>query len=170
MSFEFYCPKGHLLEGDDEQLGTQGRCPLCRVLFTFPTTTLVARRKKLRHEAISSDDGTGADGAAVAPAAGEVPQAPFVPERRMIQVLCPNGHVFNTLEDLLGNEAVCLKCKTRFTPSVERSVSYLRTKHRYEKQKGEVQGRFWIGMAVLGVTAVVTAFVVAAVYLQRARG
>jgi hypothetical protein len=165
MSFEFYCPNGHLLEGDDEQLGTQGRCPICGTLFRFPTTTLVARREKLRHDAKLRDD----EGKSEA-AEPELPPEPVVPERRIIQVLCPRGHVLNILEELLGSEAVCLKCKTRFTPTVERSVPYLRTKHRYETQKGESQGRFWMGVAVLGVTAVVTAFVVAAVYLQRVRG
>ena len=170
MSFEFYCPNGHLLEGDDEQLGTQGRCPICGTLFRFPTTTLVARREKLRHDAKSAADVAGADRAAAESAAAELAPEPVVPERRVIQVLCPRGHVLNILEELLGSEAVCLKCKTRFVPTTERSVAYLRTKHRYETQKGEAQGRFWMGAAVLAVTAVVTAFVVAAVYLQRVRG
>jgi len=165
MSFEFYCPNGHLLEGDDEQLGTQGRCPICGTLFRFPTTTLVARREKLRREAEMP-----ASDAAAESAAPELAPEPVVPERRVIQVLCPNGHVLNVLEELLGSEAVCLKCKTKFVPTTERSIPYLRTKHRYETQKGEAQGRFWMGVAVLGVTAVVTAFVVAAVYLQRVRG
>jgi len=165
MSFEFYCPNGHLLEGDDEQLGTQGRCPICGVLFMFPKTTLVARREKQRHEARSAAEDAAAESSTPEPAS-----EPLVPERRVIQVYCPNGHVLNTPEELLGSEAMCLKCKTRFTPTVERSVTYLRNKHRYETQKAESQGRFWMGVAVLAVTAVVTAFVVAAVYLQRARG
>lgn len=165
MSFEFYCPNGHLLEGDDEQLGTQGRCPICNVMFTFPTTTLVARREKLRHDAKVRVD----EGKAEA-AEPELPPEPIVPERRVIQVLCPKGHVLDTPEELLGSEVKCLRCKTRFVPTTERSVAYLRNKHRYETQKGEEQGRFWMGAAVLAVTAVVTAFVVAAVYLQRSRG
>lgn len=165
MSFEFYCPNGHLLEGDDEQLGTQGRCPICGMLFRFPTTTLVARREKLRHDAAARGDGAKSEAAEP-----ELPPEPIVPERRVIQVLCPKDHVLDMPEELLGTEVKCLKCKTRFVPTNERTVAYLRTKHRYETQKGEAQGRFWMGAAVLGVTAVVTAFVVAAVYLQRVRG
>lgn len=166
MSFEFYCPNGDLLEGDDEQLGTQGRCPICGSVFMFPKTTLVAAREKRRRDAQNAVDVAAVDAAVEA----DPPPEPLVLEPRVIQVLCPNGHVLNTPEELLGSEAVCLKCKVRFSPTVERSVTYLRNKHRYETQKGAAQGRFWLGVAIVAATVVVTALVVAAVYLQRSKG
>lgn len=36
MNFQFYCPQGHLLEGDSSQAGSQITCPLCHILFIVP--------------------------------------------------------------------------------------------------------------------------------------
>lgn len=163
MPFEFYCPEGHLLEGDDDQLGTEGRCPLCGALFTFPKTTLLAKMLHAKgpkpktpaqpEPGISLND-------VVAPQA-----AP--PEPEVLQVLCPRGHVLDTPEEMLGTEVICPHCRVKFTPTVERSVPYLRTKQRYEAQKEESRGRFWLGIAIVAATVVLMTFVVLAVYLRR---
>lgn len=36
MPFQFYCPQGHLLEGQESQMGQQGQCPMCGAMFMFP--------------------------------------------------------------------------------------------------------------------------------------
>lgn len=36
MPFQFYCPQGHLLEGDESQVGQQSQCPLCGSVFLIP--------------------------------------------------------------------------------------------------------------------------------------
>lgn len=36
MSFQFQCPRGHLLEGDESQAGQQCNCPMCGMLFIIP--------------------------------------------------------------------------------------------------------------------------------------
>ena len=36
MAFQFQCPQGHLLSGDETQAGQQSQCPLCGVIFIVP--------------------------------------------------------------------------------------------------------------------------------------
>jgi DNA-directed RNA polymerase subunit RPC12/RpoP len=37
MAFQFMCPQGHLLEGDESQAGHQCQCPQCGMMFLIPT-------------------------------------------------------------------------------------------------------------------------------------
>lgn len=37
MSFQFLCPQGHLLEGEESQMGQQCDCPMCGMRFIIPT-------------------------------------------------------------------------------------------------------------------------------------
>jgi rubredoxin len=36
MPFQFLCPQGHLLQGDESQMGMQTQCPLCGLVFIIP--------------------------------------------------------------------------------------------------------------------------------------
>ena len=36
MAFQFLCPQGHLLEGDESQSGEQAQCPYCSSVFLIP--------------------------------------------------------------------------------------------------------------------------------------
>lgn len=36
MPFQFFCPQGHLLEGQESQIGLQGQCPVCGQPFIIP--------------------------------------------------------------------------------------------------------------------------------------
>jgi glutaredoxin len=36
MAFQFLCPQGHLLQGDESQAGQQCMCPYCNSLFLVP--------------------------------------------------------------------------------------------------------------------------------------
>jgi hypothetical protein len=36
MPFQFYCPHGHLLEGQESQMGQQSQCPMCGIIFVVP--------------------------------------------------------------------------------------------------------------------------------------
>jgi hypothetical protein len=168
MPFEFYCPEGNLLEGDDDQLGTQGRCPLCGTLFTFPKTTLIAKMMHAKgpKPKTPAEPRPGISMGDVVASHPDVIQA-AAPEPQVLQVLCPRGHILDTPEEMLGTAVICPHCRVKFTPTVERSVPYLRTKQRYEAQKEESQGRFWLAIAIVAATVVIATFVVLAVYLRR---
>lgn len=42
MAFQFLCPQGHLLQGDESQAGQQCMCPYCSSLFIVPTPMTAA--------------------------------------------------------------------------------------------------------------------------------
>jgi hypothetical protein len=37
MTFQFLCPQGHLLQGEEAHMGLQCQCPQCGVAFIIPT-------------------------------------------------------------------------------------------------------------------------------------
>jgi len=37
MAFQFLCPQGHLLQGEEWQAGQQSICPICQSLFVIPS-------------------------------------------------------------------------------------------------------------------------------------
>src|SRR5437016_5178299 len=37
MAFQFLCPQGHLLEGDEAHMGMACQCPQCGMTFIIPT-------------------------------------------------------------------------------------------------------------------------------------
>lgn len=39
MAFQFLCPQGHLLQGDESQAGQQCKCPYCEAVFIVPQPT-----------------------------------------------------------------------------------------------------------------------------------
>jgi hypothetical protein len=41
MPFQFLCPQGHLLQGEDSQMGLQTQCPICSVVFVIPQVVKV---------------------------------------------------------------------------------------------------------------------------------
>jgi hypothetical protein len=42
MTFQFLCPQGHLLQGEEAHMGMQCQCPQCGVAFIIPTITPAA--------------------------------------------------------------------------------------------------------------------------------
>ena len=42
MAFQFLCPQGHLLQGEESLSGTECRCPQCGVLFLIPQPPVAA--------------------------------------------------------------------------------------------------------------------------------
>src|SRR6185295_8589581 len=37
MTFQFLCPQGHLLQGEEAHMGMQCQCPQCGTAFIIPT-------------------------------------------------------------------------------------------------------------------------------------
>ncbi len=37
MTFQFLCPQGHLLQGEEAHMGMECQCPQCGTAFIIPT-------------------------------------------------------------------------------------------------------------------------------------
>src|SRR5205085_3305126 len=134
MPFQFLCPQGHLLQGDEAHMGMQTQCPQCGVLFIIPT--VVAPSYPIEPEQ-AVPPSPGADrppdpppqdaalgsflGSLGQPAVNEVvspaPATQFaVPppaeppkleaEPRILHIPCPNGHELETPAEMLGQDVL----------------------------------------------------------------
>jgi hypothetical protein len=139
MPFQFYCPQGHLLQGDESQMGQQSQCPMCGSLFMIPMP-----QPAPGYQGQPGFQGHGAAGGvmpgAQMPAAPEPeppPPPPPEPEPapepaathdlsapQIVRIPCPNGHLLETPSDMFGQQALCPYCNVQFELRYEDSEEY----------------------------------------------
>ncbi|MGC3971734.1 MAG: hypothetical protein QM775_31645 [Pirellulales bacterium] len=147
MPFTFYCPQGHLLEGQESQQGTQGRCPTCASVFVFPSSGGTAG-----FPAFDAAYGPGVS----APATTSSPSFSSAP--RILKILCPRGHELPTPEDLLGTTTICPYCNQSVVVSMENSVEHRNQLQAAQRERDDASNRFLMRIVMtagaLGVAAV----------------
>jgi len=146
MAFEFLCPQGHLLEGDESQVGSECACPTCGCHFEVPAP--------LPPEPIKI--------VAVDPTPGPVPDA--LPESfelkkaadlEIVHIPCPSGHELETPREMLGQEALCPFCDKQFRLRLEKSVEYIKEQAEQERCEDLKLGRVWINVSIVLAALVV---------------
>jgi hypothetical protein len=173
MTFQFLCPQGHLLQGEEAHMGMQCQCPQCGVAFIIPT--------------IERPQGGGPSGPApqtpqldlapiddpeeFAPAIKASAKASAAPEslegldvdtldagdldealdqETVLHIPCPNGHELEVPYDMLGQRAQCPHCQVEFRLRREKSVEYQREQEIIDRRRGE----FWFKLAVVAACVV----------------
>jgi len=174
MTFQFLCPQGHLLEGEEEHMGMQCQCPQCGTAFIIPVLdTAQAGAGQVAQEDIG-----------LAPLEDEgdvVPiQEPFAPPRRdppparneapafdpsellaselgrdaggedLLHIPCPNGHELETPLDMIGQRAVCPHCGVEFRLRREKSIEYQHQQEMLDRRRA----RFWFQLAIMAAAFV----------------
>ncbi len=190
MAFQFLCPQGHLLQGDESQAGQQCKCPYCETVFIVPPPAAPAGPDP----SIQSQPGAGftqtgyeQQPAYEEPAAEQFPGIQSAPEfgsstnpddpppqfdvpnssqQEILHIPCPAGHELETPRDMLGQDALCPYCEAQFQLRLEDSVEY-RKEHEEAQMRRDLQlGKSWmywsIGAAVAVVMGVIVLIVVAA--------
>src|SRR5687768_12387862 len=124
MAFQFQCPQGHLLSGDESQAGQQCHCPTCGMLFIIPQPIVAPvaaaggaydptnRWSAIAEQSPAAEAPAFVPGAAAAPTATMAPAAPAEPE--LLHIPCPNGHELETPLDMLDQEVLCPQCNAQF--------------------------------------------------------
>jgi hypothetical protein len=179
MPFQFQCPQGHLLEGDESQAGQQCHCPMCGMLFIIPQPIAapVAAgggpfRFSERFEGINpSQDQVAAQ--QVATPEGD-PSAPYLPgvgpsgatqeaaaptEPELLHIPCPNGHELETPVEMLDQEVLCPQCNAQFRLRRKDSVEFKKKKEQEEAIRLEKVGRLWLNWAIVAIVLVVLIFI-----------
>jgi hypothetical protein len=164
MSFQFLCPQGHLLEGDEAHSGMQCECPQCGTAFIIPTPAQVAPSQgPMAHVEIeepaplanSFDDVEPAP----RPTAPGVERAPSLEESEglyeseldsavdepLLHIPCPNGHELEVPPDMIGTRVMCPHCQAEFRLKREKSVEYLQQQEILERRRA----RFWFQLAII---------------------
>src|SRR6188474_1604039 len=159
MPFQFQCPQGHLLEGDESQAGQQCHCPTCGMLFIIPqpiAAPAVAGVPFQFGERLEGIAGAPASDPAGDPSAPYVPEeAPAVatapvspmaapPEPELLHIPCPNGHELETPVEMLEQEVLCPQCNAQFRLRRKDSVEFKKKKEQDEAIRLEKVGRLWL--------------------------
>ena len=164
MAFQFRCPQGHLLQGEETHMGMQTQCPFCDVLFIIPVVESSGEQEKElaqeRYEptALQPDVREFLE-QVVSKQAGREPAVPGlasvgVESRRVVHsepnspeflhIACPNGHELESPRDMLGQDVLCPHCRSQFRLHVADS-----REHREEREQLEHErGQFWIRGAI----------------------
>ena len=185
MSFQFQCPQGHLLEGDESQAGQQCHCPMCGMLFIIPQPIGTPATAVGGAPSSAGDRFAGLrDESQAAPAPGLPagdPSAPFVPggpsaaaanpiagpaEPELLHIPCPNGHELETPVEMLDQDVLCPQCNAQFRLRRKDSVEFKRKKELEEKIRLEKVGNLWLNWAIVAVVLVVLILIGLVVYSQ----
>jgi hypothetical protein len=172
MPFTFYCPQGHLLEAQESQQGTQGRCPTCSAVFVFPTVAGTPAPATPAPAAVSGGANFPAFDAAYGPgvpAPGNTSSQSFAAPPRILQILCPRGHQIPTPEDLLGTTTICPYCNQSVVVSFENSLEHRKQQQAIENEREAASGRFFLRIAVVALVLVGITFAAMIVYIMKNR-
>jgi len=124
MTYQFHCPNGHLLEGEESQAGLPCDCPTCGVRFEIPAPAELAEPG--------------------GPAAMQFPQvgsrravaSPFeAGDDRNYHIPCPNGHELETPPEMLEQEVMCPHCGVQFRLREKDSREYRRKQELEEERR-----------------------------------
>jgi hypothetical protein len=166
MTFQFLCPQGHLLEGDESQMGQACDCPMCGMRFLIPT--VAGYQQAAAHDPFSFGGGRRPEGNPfAAPEAEEEPEPEPEPEAsplessepRVLHIPCPNGHELETPEEMLGTEVLCPFCGEQFELRYKDSVEHKRERAMEREMKDIKTGNLWFNWAIVVAVIVLVGLV-----------
>jgi hypothetical protein len=165
MTFQFLCPQGHLLQGEEAHMGMQCQCPQCGVAFIIPTIERQQQTPAAQSAApapqidlapIPDDDlpdrpaaVAGLEGLDVGELdTGELGAAAV--GETLLHIPCPNGHELEVPLDMIGQRAMCPHCQAEFRLRREKSIEYLRQQEALDRKRAE----FWFKLAIVAACVV----------------
>jgi hypothetical protein len=169
MAFHFRCPQGHVLEGDEANMGLQTQCPFCDVVFVIPVVESPPQEEDSPHEAydptamqpdvrefleqvVAVPAGRAAREVSAGQVAASTPRVVSAEplEPAFLHIPCPNGHELESPRDMLGQRVLCPHCNAKF-----RLRSANSREHREEEEQlDRAQGRFWIKWSVAAAVVI----------------
>ncbi len=185
MAFQFMCPHEHLLQAEESQAGQECQCPECGVLMLIPSPggmeppaepsppsdgvgsaagwpepagdAFPSLRGAPDFAALGGRTPSGAEEAA----AGLTTQAP-----KVLHIPCPSGHVLETPEEMIGQEALCPFCNAQFRLRYDASLEHRRERELEEERRQARTARAWLHWSI--AAAAVVLFGVILLFVVRA--
>ena len=183
MAFQFLCPQGHLLQGDESQAGQRCKCPYCQAEFLVPQTADTAQadapaagtwqvdapmagpQQPIYEEQDTPDEGQfpeagfpgihgGGDHGVPADVAAQF-GVPAAEHRDLLHIPCPNGHILETPRDMLGQDAMCPYCQRQFRLRFEDSREYHQERDERRQRREQKLGKAWMNWAIAAAVVVV---------------
>ena len=171
MVFQFKCPQGHTLQGNESDVGQQSQCPTCGEAFLIPSPLgqsgmgfvepTVQDQAAIRDQIVIEEEVAAEteidvsvkdpDVPAVADIVNPVIDAP--PE--LLHIDCPNGHELEVPREMLDQDALCPKCDVQFRLRETDSVEYQRKKQVEMETRERRVGNAWLNWTIaLGIIVV----------------
>lgn len=148
MAFQFMCPQGHLLEGEESLAGTQLNCPQCQMLFIVPDPVPAAATAES-----GLPDVTRRTGSAFSP----TPHQAAAPD--LLHIPCPKGHILETPPEMLGQLVLCPHCGAQFTLKQTESLEHKAKKEKEQELADRKSGNLWFNWAVAIAVVVLAALI-----------
>ena len=149
MAFQFLCPEGHLLQGDEAHIGRQSQCPQCGTVFVIPRQDEIPAAGQAGALADLLDEfggGTQAD----------LSTSDDIGAGGVVHIPCPNGHELETPMEMIGLEALCPYCKVKFRLRSQDSLEF----KRQQAMQDAKRGKMWFNVAIVTATIVVFGLIV----------
>lgn len=144
MAFQFYCPNGHLLQGHESQMGQQSQCPMCGAMFVVPVMNTGGAAPP--QQQVPPPTQPAAQQQPAAPAKAAEPEKP--PEPKVYHIACPNGHLLETPDDILGQQALCPYCNVQFELRVEDSEEFKKEQESERRRREEEMNERWVKYSI----------------------
>jgi hypothetical protein len=174
MTFQFLCPQGHLLQGEEAHMGMQCQCPQCGTAFIIPvldrpgaaagTSSGQADPSEIELAPLPADDEPS-------PADSRISMREALAELHveqlddsevadamgaLLHIPCPNGHELEVPIEMVGQRAMCPHCGVEFKLRQEKSVEYQRQREIIERKQGEL----WFKLAIAAAGVVVAVLLI----------
>lgn len=181
MAFQFMCPHGHLLQAEQSQAGQQCECPECGVLMLIPPPDGGELPQDPSDGSTSVDTPSSpSDGAfpalhtapdfsvfgGVPPGQDADPPEITAADPKVLHIPCPSGHVLETPEEMIGQDALCPFCNAQFRLRYDDSLERRRERELEEERRQARAARAWlnwsIAIAAVVVIGVILLFIVRA--------
>ena len=196
MAFQFMCPYGHLLQAEESQAGQQCQCPECGVLMVIPMPAGMQQapgpvQPSAPQEPEPAPPPGVEAGANTAPSptgeafpafnaapdfsviggvtpTTEAPSEAELPAQqpKILHIPCPKGHILETPEDMVGQDALCPFCNLQFHLRYDDSLEYKREKEEEAERRQRRAERAWfnwsIAAAVVVLLGVTLLFIISA--------
>lgn len=147
MAFQFTCPHGHLIEGDESLANQATQCPTCGVMFLVP--------EPLPAPAPMPEPEPPAPSLPVLGRRQAFNPANEAPQPKLFHIPCPQGHELETPQEMLGDAVFCPICGAQFVLRETDSIEYKRKKDEEQELADRKSGNFWLNWAVAFAVIVV---------------
>lgn len=176
MAFQFLCPQGHLLEGDESQAGQECKCPYCGVLFVVPAAAEptthqspprdappVVQAGQPQQEAAFPDIRAGIDfgsGDSAESGQGVSFGLPAAQQQDFVHIVCTCGQQLETPREMLGQDAMCPHCGNQFALRFQDSLEYRQQLTEKRERREQKVARAWLNWAIVAAVLVVLGVIV----------
>lgn len=162
MAFQFQCPQGHLLEGDESQAGQTCQCPMCGMAFIIPAPLTAPAHAWTEPQQPQEPQGPAF------PQVGPGVQAPLPGVEQappLLHIPCPKGHELEVPPEMLNQDVMCPHCGEQFRLRERDSVEFKRKQQDEEERRIARSGKLWFNWAVT-IAVLIVIFLVILIVVQ----